>query len=219
MNLLTISDTHAPFHFAGTLDFLNELKKRIRPEIVIHLGDLADQYCFSAYEKHPDAMNAADELKRARRFVADLGKLFPELRVCYGNHDDRYVKKSLRAGLPQAFIRDIHEVLGCPKTWQWRPAFRVQSTMYMHGLGYSGQRAALKAATDNGMNTVIGHLHCSAGVEYTSSRLRTIWGASAGCLIDPKAYSFYYATEQRSRPVIGTVVVLEKVPSFIPVRL
>ena len=89
-SLLVIGDTHSPYHHKDTLDFVRDAATYYKPDRVIHLGDLLDIYSVSSFPKsveHKDTWS--DELKKGRKFVQDLAKIFPYLEILSSNHDDR----------------------------------------------------------------------------------------------------------------------------------
>jgi predicted phosphodiesterase len=216
--VLTISDTHAPYHNADALDFLSKLKKEFKPTDIIHLGDEIDAHAWSSFAPDPDALSAGDELKKAIKFMKGLYKLFPVAKVCIGNHTERAVKKAKKVGLPAAFIRHISEVLEAPKDWHWADYHHVDDIVFMHGEGYCSQDAAIRLALLNGKNTVIGHIHSAAGVQYTASQFRCLWGASSGCLIDPSSLAMAYGKHTPRKAVLGTTIVVDGTPMFMQMK-
>jgi predicted phosphodiesterase len=216
--ILTISDTHAPYNHENAIDFLSDLKKEFKPTAIVHLGDEIDAHAWSGFTPEPDAKSPGDELKAAIKFMKQLYKLFPVASVCIGNHTERAYKKAKKAAIPSAFMKHISEVLEAPKDWQWRDYFIVDNIMFTHGEGYCSQDAALRLAIANGMNTVIGHIHSAAGVQYSASKLRTVWGASSGCLVDVNSLAMVYGKHSPKKPVLGTTVVYHGNPMFIQMR-
>ena len=91
--------------------------------------------------------------------------------------------------------------------------------MFEHGEHVSGSGAALNAAKQNRINTVIGHQHSFGGVSYIDNFDSTLWGMNTGCMIDTTRYAFNYAKKFRNKPTLGTGVIVDGVPHFIPIRL
>lgn len=225
MNTLTVSDLHGPYNHPSAWDFLADLNRAYKPALVVVLGDEVDFTAYGRYVKHPKAPGADDELRRARESLKPLFKLFPGNRpkkqrvvVVEGNHTMRPGKRATEAGLPDAFMRGIGEVLDAPKAWQWHTLHHEDGTVFVHGDGFSGKNAALTAAVQYRRNVVIGHVHAYAGVQYSSGPYDRIWGMNAGCLIDPWADCFQYAKYMANRPTLGTGIIVDGVPSFVPLR-
>ena len=70
-----------------------------------------------------------------------------------------------------------------------------------------------------GMCTVQGHYHTSFKIDYWSNPNELLWGMQVGCLINMKSLAFEYNKLQKSRPVIGTGVIIDGLPILIPMVL
>lgn len=219
MKILAIPDTHAPFAHPRALDFLAALRKGFRPDAVVHLGDLGDQHGWSRHGRLPDAPGQGDEDSATVEWCRAIYRLFPHVLACEGNHDTRLAAACSRAGIPSRLHRTIPEVYGSPPGWDWAESHTVDGIVFEHGEGYSGADAAVKAAINNGANTVIGHIHSVAGVRYSCFRSRCIFGASAGCLVDPRAVGLSYARKCVRKPVLGCLLIENRVPRFVPLEV
>jgi len=213
---LIISDLHAPYHHPNALEFLNALKKSYKPTKVICIGDELDAHGWSRHTREPDAMGQADEVAAARKVMGSLYRMFPAVDVCTSNHGDRAVKAMARAGMPTDFLRSPGVILGAPVGWKWARGYLYDGVAYEHGTGYRGINAAITAAKTNRMNTVIGHVHASAGVQYHANQFSNIWGMNVGCLVDASSVAFRYAIDYPNKQVLGSGVVWEGVPIFVP---
>jgi hypothetical protein len=213
---LVVGDLHCPFAHPGALDFLRDVAKEHRPYSVVCLGDEIDAHAWSRFEKNPKLPAASDELRKARKQLAGLAKLFPRMYVCHSNHTMRLYKKAASVGIPDECVKSIADVLGAPETWTWAHRWELNGVVFQHGDGYSGKEAHIKAAAANRRSTVIGHVHSHAGVAYLSGPLDTIWGMQAGCLLDPGSEAFEYAKNSPNRPTLGCGVVRDGVPHFVP---
>ena len=58
--VLIISDTHIPYHVKELIPFLRELKKIVKPDKVIHIGDELDKHAMSFHDSDPDLTSAGD---------------------------------------------------------------------------------------------------------------------------------------------------------------
>lgn len=218
MNVLTISDYHAPFNHPDALDFLADLKRELRPRAVVCLGDLGDQHGWSRHGRHPDAPGQAEEDSAMLKAARGLYKLFPRALACIGNHDKRLAKACARAGVPSRLYRTVAEVYASPEKWKWGEGHMVDGVAYIHGEGFSGQNAALSAASKMRCSVVMGHIHAWAGIQYHCNGLTTVFGCNAGCLIDPASIAMEYAKTSPNKQVIGTAYVADGVPYFRPMR-
>lgn len=219
---LIIPDTHAPFQHLKTIEILKEAKKEFKPDFVVHVGDIIDSHNISGWDSDPDIAGVLEEFEGASEFCQELGELFPKLKVCYGNHDLRFIKKMKGVGVPSMFFKTLEEALDTPKGWEWSDHFLVPdhkygSTYITHGDGFSGPKAALDAALSFRLNTVIGHVHAYAGVAYTKSATSQLWGMNVGCLIDDKALAFAYGKLHKQKPINAFGIVKNGVPHIVPV--
>ena len=220
MSILFIPDTHAPYHHPDTIKFLEEMKRKYKPTLVVHTGDIIDSHSIARWDKDPDTLGAVEEFDAATDFCTMLGSIFPSLLVCFGNHDLRFLKKIKGIGVPSMFIRELSDVLGTPSGWKWNSHFLIKDLKGMiyvtHGDGFSGKSAASNAAETHRMNTVIGHIHAYAAVYYSKSTTSQIWGMNVGCLIDEAALAFAYGSLYKHKPILGCGVVVDGVPHFEP---
>ena len=61
-SVLVISDLHAPWQHPDAFEFLKALKKKIKPEFILNLGDECDAHALSFHDTDSDLMSAGDEL-------------------------------------------------------------------------------------------------------------------------------------------------------------
>lgn len=223
-DILVIPDMHHPFGHPDTLSFLTAAKKKFDPRRVVCLGDETDQHVLGRYEADPDGYSAGHEHNAALEALHPIYELFPLVSVCTSNHGERIFKRTFRAGIPKAFMKDYKEFMDAPKGWNWEHKFEIKSggevVVFEHGEGVSGQMGAMKRALSNGFkNTVIGHLHADAGILWQSSGDKTIFAMNAGCLINAEKYAFAYGKNSARKPMIGLGIIHKAVPSFIPMKL
>jgi hypothetical protein len=216
---LVISDLHAPFQHPDAVDFLADLWRTYKPHRVVCIGDEIDAHGWSRHDRNPDAPGQGCELNAAKLVLRRVFKLFPKVRVCNSNHTQRAFRKAVRAGLPSAYIRATREVLEAPKGWEWADSWTDEDGIrFIHGEGYSGRDSALKAALANRCSTVIGHVHSWAGVAYHCNGEDTIFGMNVGCLVDPRSLAMEYAATSANRQTLGTGLIIDGVPTFIPLK-
>lgn len=217
--VLAISDLHYPFAHPDHLAFLTWIKKKYKPDEVVCLGDEADMHALSDYDHDPDGFSAGKELEAAIKDLKKLYALFPNAKVCTSNHTARPFRRAEKFGIPKAFLKSYKEFLQAPKGWQWADSWEVDGVIYEHGEGLSGVNAALKAAQGNSQSTVIGHVHSFAGIQYNANPRHLFFGMNAGCLIDKDTYAFAYGKKMKTKPIIGTGLVVKGIPVFVPMLL
>lgn len=220
---LVISDQQEPFSHDDFFDFVSHVKKTFLKKddklTVINVGDEVDQHTLSKYSANPNGKSAGDELNEAIRRLQRWYKEFPKVYVCKSNHTWRAYKKAREAGIPSQFLRYIGEVLEAPSTWIWADRWVIDNIVFEHGENVSGPLAALNAAQQNRMSTVIGHQHTHAGVIFSDTFHNQIWGMNVGCGIDVDQYAFEYGQTYRKKPTLGCGIIIDETPLFIPMIL
>lgn len=183
------------------------------------MGDEVDQHTLGRWAHDPNGRSGGDELHEAIHSLRPWFKKYPRTYVCESNHTYRVYKKAFDHGIPSEFLRSIGEVYGAPDGWKWKDRWIFDNILFEHGEFVSGQTAALKAAMDNRMSTVIGHQHSFGGVIHSGAISGIIWGMNTGCLIDVDQYAFSYGKKLRRKPTLGTGIILNGIPLFIPMVL
>ena len=219
---LVIGDTHCPFEHSGYLDFCLRIKKAFKCNQVVHIGDLVDNHAISYHEHDPDGWSPADEMAESDKHLKTWFKAFPSVKFCYGNHDNLVDRKAKTVGLPKRCFQSFRKMWNLPRGWKDDFFHIIDGVCYMHGSS-TGKFAHLQHAIDNRMSTVIGHVHSSAGVEYTASERDIIFGMNVGCGLDRKKYAFAYGRDFRRKPILGCGVVTSTKhgtnAQFIPMEL
>ena len=217
MRVLAFSCSHAPFAHENALDFLCDLKRKYKPQVVVCLGDLGDQHGWSRHSRLPDAPGQGDELEMCRAWCHDLYKIFPKALACVGNHDDRIAKSAVRSGVPSALHSTIREIYCSPRGWRWDMTHTVDGILFQHGdLIRGGTDPAYRLLSYTACSVVIGHHHSCAGVKWREVLGRRCFACSAGCLVNPESYGLAYGKAFVLRPVLGAVIIIDGIPQFIP---
>lgn len=219
LNVLCISDLQIPFEHRDALTFCLYLDKIFFPDgkrFVVNMGDEVDQHTLGKWTANPNGMSAKAEMDEAKLRLKAWYNAFPKVYVCISNHTYRVYKRAGEVGIPAAFMRTIGEAYEAPPTWQWRDQWIHDDVCFEHGENVSGQLAAIRAAMQNRISTVIGHQHSNGGVIYSASYHDTIWGLNTGCLIDISQYAFEYGKTLRNKPTLGIGIIKNSIPYFIP---
>lgn len=219
-NVLIIPDTHFPFEKEGILEHCLRIQKKYNCGTIVHIGDEVDLCGVSQWEKDPDGFSPGTEAFLAQKKMEIWYSAFPVVKVCIGNHTARPFRMAKQNGIPKKFIKSYEEAWDAPKGWQWAESWEIDGVLYTHGTGFSGANAAIRIATAHRQNTVIGHIHSEAGIQYSVSKKDIVWGMQLGGALDDKAYAAFYAKDQLKKSVIGCGVVLDgKLPIYEPMSL
>lgn len=218
MIALVISDLHTPFQHPHAVDFLADLNRLHRPDLIVCVGDEADLHRWSSHPQLPELPGPADELERAVAALKPLYKLFPRVMVCNSNHVGRWSKRAAEAGFTPKMLKRTRTLLSAPKGWRWADTHDVGGVHYRHGDGFGGRVPALTAAERLRRRVVMGHVHTAAGAWWSAGPFDVLWGLQVGCLVDPASPAFAYGKWAAARPVLGCGLVADGVPAFIPLR-
>jgi len=214
--VMAIPDMHHPFCHPDALSFLVAVRNAYQPNHYVCLGDEVDFHALSRYPKDPDGMSAGGELAKAIEGLIPFYREFPDMKVCNSNHTARGHRQAFGAGIPQAFMAHISQVLNAPDGWSWHQEVEIDGVIYIHGdAGKHGQYAHINYMKAFKCSVVIGHIHAYAGVNYEGKH----FGANSGCLIDPNAYAFAYGKNLPVKVNLGCTIITDgKQAQFIPMR-
>ena len=217
--ILVIPDTQAPFEHKDAYRFLAAVKRKYKPNEIVHIGDEVDMHAMGDWDKDPDGMSAGEELEAAIKSMHKLYKLFPKVKVCTSNHTARPFRRAFKFGFAKAFLKGYNEMLEAPRGWEWRERWEIDNIVFEHGEGESGQIGHIRACNKNMQSTVIGHIHAFAGINYTANRQDLLFGMNVGCLIDIHAYAFAYGKKFKQKPILGCGFIDKGIPRLIPMLL
>ena len=105
--ILIISDTHCPYHHPDLIPFLKTIKKKYKPDRVIHIGDEVDSHAISFHDSDPDLYSAGDEHKQSLPTIHAMEKLFPVMDLMDSNHGSLVYRRQKASGLPRAAMKSL----------------------------------------------------------------------------------------------------------------
>lgn len=205
-----VGDTHFPFERPDYLNFCIEIFDRCKCKIVVHIGDLIDNHAISYHDHDPNGKSPADEMAEVDKRLKRWFGAFPELYLCLGNHDRLIDRKAITLGLPSRAFKPFRQIWNFPDTWKDDFSWEFYGVRFMHGTGFSGRYAHIKAAESNRQSTVIGHIHSTLATDYLVSEKDRIFAMNVGCGIDRKTYAFNYGRDFPKKPALGCGVVTDK---------
>ena len=215
MNTLVISDLHSPYIHPEAAKFLGELKKKYNPKSVVCIGDILDEHTLSRFQHSTKSSGPAMELNESINALLPIYKIFPEVKVCLGNHDLRYRRQAETIGIPGDYIRELKDVIKAPVGWEFAESWDIGGVHYFHGDGFTGNQAALNVIKTKFKNTVYGHTH-QASIQYFNG----LWSMNVGCLINPDSFAFEYAKNFKSSVALGCGIITNDgfgpVPHYFP---
>lgn len=89
---LIMSDIHIPFHDKKALEIALNHAAKYPLDIIMLLGDIADCFELSSFDREPDLIRFKDEVAMIIEFLRELKRLFPKTKIYYkfGNHEKRF---------------------------------------------------------------------------------------------------------------------------------
>jgi predicted phosphodiesterase len=214
VKVFVISDTHFPFNskkaYAKVLGFIKEE----RPDAVVQIGDLLDQYMFSKYGKSPKFTPEQDIVKGladAKSMWATIAKFVPKAKLyqILGNHDVR-ISKRISEVLPA--LSSIYSPLalydfpGVKVMKSDRDYLVLDKVVYCHGW----LSKSIDHAKHFNQPTVHGHRHRPT-VEVDGP----LWSMDVGYLADDKTLPLSYTASKFSRWRKACGVVEDGLPRLI----
>lgn len=189
--VFVLSDIHFPFHDKGAFkEAINQIKKS-RPNVVIQIGDLFDQYVFSKYSRSLQITTETDVLKarkQAEEMWAEIKRILPRADCIQvlGNHDVRMAKR-VAERLPELEgILNPLDLYKFPKVRTLksdREYLVIDGVVYCHGW----LSKSIDHAVHFGKPTVHGHRH-RPGIETKGN----LWSMDVGFLADQRQLPLKY---------------------------
>ena len=219
--ILVIPDLHTPFMDWKAVQVVAKWAKKHEPDLIIQLGDLLDFKAWSRWPKDPDDYSPHDEFEFAIEATKRLYNLFPNMEILMGNHDLRIAKRALDVGFTRHILRDLQDVFPY-EGWNWwsNPKERLivntqrGPILFQHGDEQAGN--AIQKARLFGVSVVQGHDH-QARIDFSETLSASVFGASAGHLMDQSSKGARYAQRNGRYPVKGYMIIKFGVPYFIPI--
>lgn len=213
--VFVISDTHFPYHNKKALKKILALIKKEKPDVVIQIGDLLDQYCFSKYSRTLNLSTPAQEIVKGLQAATDMWerirKLRPKAKLyqVLGNHDLR-LNKRIAERLPEIehmfSIKKLYQFPGVKTLKSDRDYLKIDGVIYCHGW----LSKSLDHALHFGHPTVHGHRHRPA-IE-TKGRL---WSMDVGFLADEKQLPLNYTASKVTSWHVACGIVENSAPRLI----
>lgn len=220
--IVVMPDLHAPYHHRHALAFMQAVRDKYTPDLVINLGDEADKHAMSFHDSDPNLKSAGDELAATIPVMEALHKIFPRMLLCDSNHGSMHYRKAKAHGMPVQYLKSYREIL-LPNTnskgWLWAESWRVRTALGDVLFKHQPSGPGLGDAAHHQCNLMVGHHHGKFTIEYAASSARLYWAAYSGCLIDKDSLAFAYGKHTLYKPVLGCTVILKGVPVLIPMLL
>ena len=217
-SILILSDTHFPYQIPQYFEWIKKIKEKVKPTMVVHIGDLVDFHAISQHLHSAELPNIKYEIKDSIKCIQKLHKIFPgEMRILNGNHDIRIQRLAEKSAIPNSFLKDINDILEIDKKWKWTwhdkivvPLPNKNKLFFTHHFNSN----VLSSSKELGMSLVTGHQHTKSSIEYWSSPTALNFALCTGCSINPKHEAFKYGKNFIKRPIISVASVIDSSPTI-----
>lgn len=90
--VLSLSDIHVPYHDTKALRAAIRYGKKLKPNVLLLNGDIADFFTISRWLKNPKQRKLQLEIEAQQQLLDHLAEQFPRARCIYkvGNHEERW---------------------------------------------------------------------------------------------------------------------------------
>ena len=200
--VLAFGDVHVPHQHAGAVEVLCHVAERLRPDLIVCLGDLLDCGQFSV---HPPTFGLpetdyAGDLRAANELLNRLEAVCGRLVIIEGNHEyrlDRWAAGTAEGRGAYSMLAPRTQLTqGRPRCTYVRygssdgryPHYRLNARVIaVHGWSYARNATKQHLAISQGMSVLHGHTHRADAsiVQNIWSPGRIIQARSAGCLCKP----------------------------------
>lgn len=216
---LIISDLHAPVYHRDTVDFLDAVNRRFKPQRVKLTGDEINWESLSYHEKNPDLPGASDELKASRKALRPIFDMFPKADVMESNHGSLPFRKAQTAGMPSEILKGYREILEAPKGWNWHLHHTFETRIGKVFMTHGKSSAVDKLSKSMAMSCIQGHYHSKAYISYWASPVGLFFDMNVGCLADDTHLAMKYGWNSVHKSIIGCGILINGRPQLVPMLL
>lgn len=201
--ILIVPDTHAPYHDRKAWKVMLRASIAFAPDEIIHIGDLADCYQASTYNKSPERINTlAKELSIVRGCLDDLDALNAKKKVYLeGNHEERLRRLILDKSPALHGMVDLPTALELKaRNWQWVPYredYKLGNIYFTHDTGHAGANATTQGLATYQHSLVAGHTHRMQYIVEGDATGRQILSARFGWLGDASMVDYSHSIKAR----------------------
>ncbi len=218
--VLCFGDTHFPYHHLDIYTFLEAVKKKYSPYIIINMGDELDNSAISFYDSDQELFSAGQELELAIGDIKTLEKIFPKQYVLESNHSSLVFRRMKKHGIPIAHMKTLKEILGTKK-WSWHDEIILTTNHDLQTYLCHGKTNAYgKLAKEVGMNAVQGHAHTKFEVTWHKTVLQDRYNAFCGCLINHQSLAYAYGRNNVAKAILGCLIINKQgMPHLVKMNL
>lgn len=216
MKVVAFGDTHFPFQKSDKLKKIYSIIKKEKPDYVVHLGDLYDNYMFSRFDKDYNIIKPKDELSRSNtgaiKMWSEVRKACPSAKCVQllGNHCVR-IPKMILSNTPMlsSEIKSIHAKYytfdNVSVMSSDREMIEIDGVIYIHGW----HNGSTTHCSHFNKPVVHGHNHKPDlwHIPLSKSEYKPLWEMDCGFLGDSKKVPFNYTSSIHTkwRAAVGII--------------
>lgn len=206
-----IGDPHHPYVHPKYLGHCVKTFDDNRCNLIICVGDVADNHSISYHEKNTSLPGPDDELALTRKSLQAWVKAFPKLKVCIGNHDELPARKSRTAGLPSLGVLGYNAYYQTPG-WDWQREHVIPAFHHQLWFRHSWQKSIMQRGGTGGYSVICGHTHTESGVRWAQFPSHSTFSLYTGCGILASHPAFDYGRDNGNQPVMSCATIIDGQP-------
>lgn len=226
MKIAVMPDTHSPFQDDDAVNLFIKVVKAWKPDILVHIGDLADFYSLTSHLKNPyKDTGFLDELNKVLAVMDKIDGLAPRKIFCEGNHCNR-LQRYLFDKAPELYgYLNVETALQLKERgWEYHPyqeVVTVGDCGFVHDLGFAGVNATRQHILAYPGNLVFGHSHRLNSFTMGNLKRQTYTCCNAGWLGDSDQIDYLPSVKVKQDWVSGFVLVEQEkgISHFTPVKI
>jgi len=189
--ILIIPDLHTPYEHKDSYKFLKAVKKALKPDITLNLGDEVDSHNISYHESETELIGPCKELDDAKKSLDELESIFKKMYILTSNHGSLLWRRMKSNGIPIDYLKPLPVLYNKPQ-WSWHDDIIVETDLgpvyFCHGKSAGFD----KLAKELGCSAVQGHYHGKFSITWITTITRQIFNMFSGCLVDRDHLAFSY---------------------------
>jgi hypothetical protein len=201
--VLLISDTHIPYSHPDYVIFLKAIKKKFKPDIVLHGGDELDFHSISFHPSDQELLSAGDELDRSIIEIQEgVHKLFKKMYLLESNHGSLVTRKMKAHGIPVRTLKPLHELYETPQ-WTWHSDILLNTNQGMTYICHGKTSAYGKLCKEMACNAIQFHFHGKSEITWHRSAMLSRYNMYCGCLVDEDSLAMAYGRNNLPKPILS----------------
>lgn len=198
LKVMATGDWHCPYHDDLAMETFFAAVEKVRPDVVVLLGDQVDCFTLSTFDKSPDRLHSfSDEIRVTNSLLDRLEAYGCKVHFIEGNHEFRLQRYMARKAPELWGLVGMPELLKLEQRgWTWHKyrgeALRIGKMSFKHDVGKCGKYAAFHSLEQYGGNITFGHTHRGGTVYQGTSKGSQRVALNTGWLGDVEAVDYQH---------------------------